>query len=109
MTNNFTKTCSYCGKEVPVEEIILLKNGFVCNVCYKQKKHKHSKYKKSRNTKEVTLGIIFCVLGVGLFLFAIWFWIKGISKGEGIMATGMAGGIIALAITLLKLGFGAFY
>lgn len=108
MNSELVEECFCCGEKIPVEEVMLLKRNFICKRCYKEKKYKHSKYRKTRTKKEISLGIFFCVLASVLFLFALWFWVVEINEGEGIMATAMAGGIIAVAIALFKLGLSAF-
>jgi hypothetical protein len=109
MTDELLTQCFYCGRKKPAEEVMLFKNHFICKLCYSQKRYKQPIYKTSRNKKEVAIGIIFCFLGCGLFLFAIWFWFIEINKGQDSMvATAMAGGIVGVAVGLFKLGLSAF-
>ena len=109
MPDKLLTQCFYCGGKVSSEEIMLFKNHFICKRCCNQKRYEHPMYKKSRNKKEMLIGIISCVLGCGLFLFAIWFWFIEINQGrETMVATAMAGGIIGIAIGLFKFGLSTF-
>ena len=106
MTDELTKRCSICGNKVSVDKIVFIKGRFVCDCCFKQKKHKKH-FEKKKPVKNLLIGIVFCILGGGLFVFAIWLWFVLVQE-EGIFATAMAGGVIALAVVLFKLGASSF-
>ena len=98
--------CFFCNREMGDEEC-----GHVVppeGESHVRERSDNQRPKNNQSIKYFLIGIVFCILGIGLSLFAIWWWFILLKEGSGIIATAMAGGIIGVAVGFFKLGTSAF-